>query len=120
MQQSNASCCISLIPLYRLIVRYNGIKIKFMHLKRRLLILPNVISTLLPKGKVTRLSSFIKRKTPYFSDAFLLIFVCLLAYGLSEYYHQFVGPLKENVEIDLSIWSLPKYTFFSMTRGMVA
>jgi NitT/TauT family transport system permease protein len=40
--------------------------------------------------------------------------------GFTSYLKQFFGPYREHVDIDLSLWSLPQYTFFSMARGLSA
>ncbi len=37
-----------------------------------------------------------------------------------RYLGQFFGPLREKVDIDLSLWHLPQYTFFSFARGFGA
>jgi len=53
-------------------------------------------------------------------DLFVVLLGCALLYGLIQLGHQWTGAKRPVVEIDLSIWSLPKYTFFSMMRGVAA
>ncbi len=57
---------------------------------------------------------------PYFADLFLLLLGLSIAFGLSLYARQFFGSYQEQIEINLSPWHLPKYTFFSLTRGLAA
>jgi NitT/TauT family transport system permease protein len=40
--------------------------------------------------------------------------------GLTKLGNEAGGPLRPVVEIDLSPWALPKYTFFSLSRGLAA
>jgi NitT/TauT family transport system permease protein len=54
------------------------------------------------------------------SDLFLVLLLICLSFGFSTYLHQFFGPLHEKVDIDLSFWHLPQYTFFSFSRGFCA
>jgi NitT/TauT family transport system permease protein len=53
-------------------------------------------------------------------DLFLILLALCLVIGIASYLNQFFGPYREHVDIHLSLWSLPKYTFFSMTRGLSA
>ena len=50
----------------------------------------------------------------------MLILALGIAFGLILYARQFFGPYQEKIEINLSPWHLPKYTFFSMSRGLAA
>ncbi len=54
------------------------------------------------------------------SDLFLIVLAICLCVGFSSYLGQFFGALHEKVDIDLSFWHLPQYTFFSFTRGLAA
>jgi NitT/TauT family transport system permease protein len=54
------------------------------------------------------------------SDLFLILLAVCMVTGFASYYGQFTGPLREKVEIDLSLWHLPQYTFFSLARGLFA
>jgi NitT/TauT family transport system permease protein len=53
-------------------------------------------------------------------DLFVLLMGCALLYGLVQLGRQWTGAHRPMVEISLSVWSLPKYTFFSMMRGLAA
>lgn len=53
-------------------------------------------------------------------DLFVILMGCALLYGLVQLGHQWTGVKRPVVGIDLSVWSLPKYTFFSMMRGLAA
>lgn len=53
-------------------------------------------------------------------DVFVILMGCALLYGLVQLGRQWTGAHRPAVEISLSIWSLPKYTFFSMMRGLAA
>jgi NitT/TauT family transport system permease protein len=52
----------------------------------------------------------------------LLVFVALggLLYGVVTLAQEWTGPHQPSVAIDLSPWALPRYTFFSLTRGLIA
>jgi len=54
------------------------------------------------------------------SDFFLVLLAICMAIGFISYAKQFFSPLREQVEIHLSIWNLPQYTFFSLSRGLSA
>ncbi len=54
------------------------------------------------------------------SDVFLIFILLCFGVGFFNYVHQFFGPLHDSVEIDLSLWHLPQYTFFSLSRGLLA
>jgi NitT/TauT family transport system permease protein len=53
-------------------------------------------------------------------DLLVLLAGAALLYGLVQLGQQWTGTHRPVVEIDLSPWSLPKYTFFSMMRGLAA
>lgn len=58
--------------------------------------------------------------SPFLANAFFLLLVTFLVWGFSYYVKECSSPLKDHVEIDLSLWHLPKYTFFSLCRGLIA
>lgn len=59
------------------------------------------------------------RLHPHLCD-FILIFLFVgLGIGFISYFHRFSEPLQATVPIDPSPLSLPKYTFFSMSRGLL-
>src|SRR6185437_15255419 len=43
-----------------------------------------------------------------------------LLFGLSKVGGEWTGRLRQTVEIDLSVWALPRYAFFSLCRGLMA
>jgi NitT/TauT family transport system permease protein len=53
-------------------------------------------------------------------DVGVVLFVGLLIYGLVGVASEWRAPLREAVSIDLSFWALPRYTFFSLCRGIAA
>jgi NitT/TauT family transport system permease protein len=52
----------------------------------------------------------------------LLVMVSLggLLFGLIDLAREWTGELRPKVDIDLSPWALPHYTFYSLTRGLIA
>jgi NitT/TauT family transport system permease protein len=53
-------------------------------------------------------------------DVVVAIGVAGLLYGLLDLAGQWTAPHRASVEIDLSPWALPEYTFFSLCRGLIA
>jgi NitT/TauT family transport system permease protein len=53
-------------------------------------------------------------------DVLLLVGIFGLFYGLSHFAGEWTSPHRPKIEIDLSPWMLPWYTFQSLTRGMIA
>jgi len=53
-------------------------------------------------------------------DLLALICVAALTAAMISFGRQFASPYHETTVIDLSFWSLPKYTFFSLCRGFAA
>src|SRR6185369_11055466 len=60
------------------------------------------------------------RRSISWIDLAVLAAVGALAYGLVGVGHEWRGALRPTVYIDLSPWSLPRYTFFSLVRGFAA
>jgi len=54
------------------------------------------------------------------SDLVLLLLIICLGVGFSSYWTQVFSPLRDVVDIDLSLWHLPEYTFYSLSRGLLA
>ncbi|HEY3270976.1 MAG TPA: ABC transporter permease subunit [Geothrix sp.] len=69
-------------------------------------------------GQATALMYPIKRRR--WVDLLVLLAGCAILYGLVVMGRQWTGQHRPMVEIDLSPLSLPKYTFFSMMRGLAA
>ena len=63
---------------------------------------------------------FLPFKRRRWVDLFVLVAGAAILYGLVMMGRQWTGIHRPLVEIDLSPWALPKYTFFSMMRGLVA
>ncbi len=53
-------------------------------------------------------------------DLAIVVGLAGLLYGLSQVGGEWTGRLRQTVEIDLSVWALPRYTFFSLCRGLMA
>jgi NitT/TauT family transport system permease protein len=53
-------------------------------------------------------------------DAVVLLGLVSLVFGVSHVVGEWRQPLRPNMEIDLSPWSLPKYALFSFARGWIA
>jgi NitT/TauT family transport system permease protein len=59
-------------------------------------------------------------RQPSWVDLFLALGVIGVLYGLRDFAREWAGALAEPVAIDLSPWALPGYTFFSLSRGLLA
>jgi NitT/TauT family transport system permease protein len=57
---------------------------------------------------------------PGWIDALVLAGLFGLLLGLVDLTHLWTGPHRASVEIDLSPWALPRYTFYSLARGLIA
>lgn len=53
-------------------------------------------------------------------DMLLLIGVAGVIAALAMVFGQASAPMRKTVDIDLSLWALPKYTLFSLSRGFAA
>lgn len=53
-------------------------------------------------------------------DLAIVVGLCGLLYGLSQVGGEWTGRLRPTVDIDLSPLALPRYTFFSLSRGLLA
>jgi len=53
-------------------------------------------------------------------DAIIVLGLGAALFGLLEVAREWTGIQRPAIEIDLSPWALPGYTFFSMVRGLVA
>src|SRR5947209_15693772 len=53
-------------------------------------------------------------------DILLILGVAGLLFGLVDLFGEATAAHRPKVVIDLSPWALPRYTFFSLTRGVVA
>lgn len=66
----------------------------------------------------SRVQVFLK-SYPLVCDGILIVFAVGLLIGFYSYFSRFSQPLQAHVDIDLSLFALPKYTFFSMSRGLL-
>lgn len=53
-------------------------------------------------------------------DLLVIVSLAGLFYGLIDLGREFVAPQQAAVEIESSPWALPRYTFFSLCRGLLA
>ncbi len=60
------------------------------------------------------------RRSVSWIDAIVFLSLGILFYGLLAVGKEWQGVLRPTVEISLSPWMLPKYTFFSLVRGFAA
>jgi NitT/TauT family transport system permease protein len=63
---------------------------------------------------------FLPFKRRRWVDLLVIVTGAAILYGLVMMGRQWTGVHRPLVEIDLSPWALPKYTFFSMMRGLIA
>jgi NitT/TauT family transport system permease protein len=59
-------------------------------------------------------------RTAWWIDALLLAGLGALVAGVVGLAHGWTAPLRPTVEIDLSLWALPRYTLLSLARGVAA
>jgi NitT/TauT family transport system permease protein len=60
------------------------------------------------------------RRRRYYMDIVVVLAGLAVLYGLVTLGRQWTGAHRPVVDINLSIWALPKYTFLSMMRGLAA
>jgi len=72
-----------------------------------------------PRSMMTLFARIIPRRASWV-DVLVFLFVAFLIYGLVNVAAQWRAPLREAVDIDLSVAALPRYTFFSLCRGLAA
>ncbi len=72
-----------------------------------------------PRSMMTVFARIIPRRGSWV-DVLVVLFVGFLLYGLVSVAAEWRAPLKSVVEIDLGIAALPRYTFFSLCRGLAA
>ena len=63
---------------------------------------------------------FLPVRRRYWVDLIVLLAGAGLLYSLLEVGQLWYAPRRAAIEIDLSPWALPKYTLFSMMRGILA
>lgn len=60
------------------------------------------------------------RRSVSWVDGLVFLAIAALLYGLLEVGREWEGALRPKVEISLSPWALPEYTFYSLVRGFAA
>ena len=53
-------------------------------------------------------------------DLFVVLALAGIVFGIVGMSREWTGTLRPTVEIDLSPWALPKYTLYSLSRGLIA
>jgi NitT/TauT family transport system permease protein len=53
-------------------------------------------------------------------DVLLAVAVVALVFGFLRLDQEWTAPARASIEIDISPWALPKYTLFSLSRGLIA
>jgi NitT/TauT family transport system permease protein len=59
-------------------------------------------------------------RSAWWIDALILLGLAATVAGVVALARRWAAPLRPTVDIDLSLWSLPKYTLLSLTRGLAA
>lgn len=54
------------------------------------------------------------------ADPLVVLAVGALIWGVTRMAGEAAGPMRPKVDLDLSLWALPKYTLFSLMRGFAA
>lgn len=62
----------------------------------------------------------IRSRTVRWANVLVLAGSIGLFFGVLSFAHEFTGQFRPAVDIDLSLWALPRYAFFSLCRGLVA
>ncbi len=53
-------------------------------------------------------------------DLILVVVIVAFVFGVMRFGEEWVAPARATIEIDLSPWALPKYTLYSLSRGLLA
>src|SRR5947209_21608 len=67
-----------------------------------------------------RVRDALKQPVALGPDLFLLLLVAAAVGGMVTVGKQMAAPHHEGADIDLSLWSLPRYTLLSLGRGVAA
>ena len=60
------------------------------------------------------------RRATWFVDVLVFVGLAALVAGVVALARRWTAPLRPTVDIDLSLWSLPRYTLLSLARGLAA
>ena len=69
---------------------------------------------------ITRDPRSVPERPKLWFEALIILGLGALVLGGAQVASQWRQPLRQTVEIDLSVWSLPKYALFSLARGWIA
>jgi NitT/TauT family transport system permease protein len=53
-------------------------------------------------------------------DALVVLGLAGLLFSVIDLAHEWTGPARPSLNIDLSVWALPHYVFYSLSRGLLA
>ncbi len=75
-----------------------------------------------PSRAWTQVSHYllIRSRTVGWANVLVLAASVGLFFGIISFAHEFTGQFRPAVDIDLSLWALPRYAFFSLCRGLTA
>jgi NitT/TauT family transport system permease protein len=69
---------------------------------------------------ITRHSSSVPERPKLWFEAVIILGLGALVLGGAQVASEWRQPLRQTVDIDLSVWALPKYALFSLARGWIA
>jgi len=69
---------------------------------------------------ITRDPRSVPERPKLWFEALIILGLGALVLGGAQVASQWRQPLRQTVDIDLSVWSLPKYALFSLARGWIA
>jgi NitT/TauT family transport system permease protein len=69
---------------------------------------------------ITRHSSSVQERPKLWFEAVIILGLGALVLGGAQVASEWRQPLRQTVDIDLSVWALPKYALFSLARGWIA
>ncbi len=62
----------------------------------------------------------VRSRTVGWANIIVLVGCIGLFFGLLSFAHEVTGQFRPAVDIDLSFWALPRYAFYSLSRGLIA
>ena len=67
-----------------------------------------------------RVAQVVAQSASYWIDGLLLVATGALVAGVVALARRWTAPMQPTIEIDLSVWALPRYTLLSLARGLAA
>jgi NitT/TauT family transport system permease protein len=67
-----------------------------------------------------RVAQVVAQSAGYWVDGLLLVATAALVAGVVALARRWTAPMRPAIEIDLSVWALPRYTLLSLARGLAA